>query len=121
MPWCHLLLGLPVGIAAAVLFLPPAQAWPTVAILSALSVFVGLKSWQAMRHSVAVGREAMKGKLAEVRRWSGRAGLIHYRGELWSAKGPEGLQPGDWVRITELEGVKALVERVSSTSAGGSL
>jgi membrane-bound ClpP family serine protease len=103
------------------LFLPPAQAWPTVAIFSALSAFVGLKSWQAMRQSVAVGREAMKGKLAEVRSWSGREGLINYRGELWSAKGPEALQPGDWVRITELEGVRALVERVRLTSAEGSL
>lgn len=114
MPWCHLLIGLPVGIAAALLFLPPAQAWPTVAILSALSAFVGIKSWQAMRQAVVTGREAMKGKLAEVRSWNGREGLINYRGELWSARGPEALQPGDWVVIENLEGLKAVVQRAKS-------
>lgn len=125
MPWCHILIGLPLGVAAALLFLPPAQAWPTAALLSALSVFIGIKSWRAMRQAVVTGREAMKGKLAEVRSWNGREGLINYRGELWSARGPEALQPGDWVRITEIAGLKATVERASSPSAlesaGGSL
>jgi membrane-bound ClpP family serine protease len=114
MPWCHLLLGLPLGVVAAFIFLPPAQAWPTAAILSALTAFVGIKSWQAMRQAIATGREAMKGKLAEVRSWNGREGLINYRGELWSAKGPEALQPGDWVRITEIEGLKAIVQKTNS-------
>lgn len=119
MPWCHLLLGLPLGVAAAFIFLPSAQAWPTAAILSALSVFVGVKSWQAMRQTVVTGREAMKGKLAEVRSWNGREGLINYRGELWSAKGPEALRPGEWVVITDMEGLKAIVARARGDSHGG--
>lgn len=118
MPWCHLLLGLPLGVAAAFIFLPPAQAWPTAAILSALSVFIGVKSWQAMRQAVLTGREAMKGKLAEVRDWHGREGQINYRGELWSARGPEALRPGDWVTITGLEGLKVVVQKQTDSSSG---
>lgn len=115
MPWCHLLIGLPLGIAAVLFFLPAPLAWPTAAVLSGLSVFVGVKSWQAMRQAVVVGREAMKGKLAEVRSWNGREGLINYRGELWSAKGPETLRPGDWVAITDTEGLNAIVTRARAT------
>lgn len=114
MPWCHLLVGLPLGVWAALVFLPPPLAWPTAATLSAISVFVVVKSWQAMRQAILTGREAMKGKLAEVREWHGQEGQINYRGELWSARGPEALRPGDWVVIMDIEGLKAIVQKANS-------
>lgn len=112
--WCHLLLALPLVIAAAFIFLPSAIAWPTAVLLGVLSGFLSVKMWQAMRLAVVTGREAMKDKLAAVRSWSGREGQINYRGELWSAQGPEALRPGEWVIIKDIEGLKAIVQRANS-------
>lgn len=113
--WCHLLLALPLVIAAAFIFLPPAIAWPTAALLGVVSGFLSVKVWQAMRQAVVTGREAMRDKLAAVRSWSGREGQINYRGELWGARGPEALRPGDWVVIKDIEGLKAIVQRAKSS------
>ncbi len=113
--WCHLLLGMPLLALAAFFFLPPRWAWSTTAILAVISAFLGMKMWQAMRQAVVSGPEAMKGKLASVQHWNGRAGQINYRGELWSARGPDDLRPGEWVIIADLEGLKAIVKRADST------
>ncbi|MBI3660776.1 NfeD family protein [Candidatus Acetothermia bacterium] len=113
--WCHLLLiGLPIALAATFVFLPAAQAWPIAAVLVGISAFLAVLMFKAMRRSVVTGREAMKGKLAEVRSWDGREGQINYRGELWSARGPQGLKPGEWVTMTDLEGLKVIVQRTQA-------
>lgn len=116
--WCHLLFGMPLLALAAFLFLPPPLAWPTTAVLVAISAFLGVLMWQAMRQSAVTGAEAMKGKTALVRSWNGRQGQINYHGELWSARGPEALQPGEWVVISGLEGLKAIVQRTNPIDQG---
>ncbi|OGF53343.1 MAG: hypothetical protein A2Z21_07850 [Candidatus Fraserbacteria bacterium RBG_16_55_9] len=107
---------MPLLALAAYLFLPPSLAWPTTAVLVSISAFLGVKIWQVMRQAAVTGPEAMKGKLASVRSWSGHEGQINYHGELWSARGPEAFRSGDWVVITGLEGLKAIVQRATANN-----
>ncbi len=61
------------------------------------------------RRPVRTGREALIGARAKVLDWSGRAGHVWAASERWNAEGPEGIAPGDWVRVRALESLKLQV------------
>jgi len=66
--WCHLLLGVPLLGIALFFFLPLPVALP---LYFAASAFVWVKVYRAMRIPVAVGQEAMVGRLAPVESCNG--------------------------------------------------
>jgi membrane-bound serine protease (ClpP class) len=111
--WCHLLLGVPVFGIALFVFLPLSLALPTYFLASGVSAFVWMKVYRAMQIPVTSGQEAMVGRSAEVRSWSGRQGQVLFQGELWTARSPEPLPPGTRVRIEHVEGLKLWVRPVA--------
>lgn len=80
---------------------------PTVATVMAFFVVV---TWLAMRAQLSRGATGAEGLVGR----SGvmvSAGKARVLGELWNVKGPEGLAPGEPVRVTKLEGLTLTVER----------
>jgi phosphatidylethanolamine/phosphatidyl-N-methylethanolamine N-methyltransferase len=109
MPWCHVLLSMPVTGLTVFLFLPVPVAAPIYLVISAGSLFVYSKILQAMHRPVATGREGMIGREALVTSANGHAGVVRWRGELWKACSAGVLHSGDHVRIAGFRGLQLMV------------
>ncbi len=78
---------------------------------------VGLLSWKTLqlrRMPVRTGLSAMVGEPARVVEGFGPppgGGRVQVHGEYWDAAGPEGLSPGEIVRVARVEGRTLYVER----------
>ncbi len=59
---------------------------------------------------VVTGQEEMIGSRGRVLDWGAEGGRIRIHGETWTARGPAGLAPGRWVRVTGIEGLTVEVE-----------
>jgi membrane-bound serine protease (ClpP class) len=51
------------------------------------------------------GEEQMIGSRARVVDWHGQEGRVHVHGEVWRARGPAGLAPGQEVKVKAIEGL----------------
>jgi membrane-bound serine protease (ClpP class) len=51
------------------------------------------------------GEEQMIGSRARVVDWHGQEGRVHVHGEVWRARGPTGLAPGQAVEVKAIEGL----------------
>lgn len=60
---------------------------------------------------VVSGAEGLIGAPATVQDWQHDRGHVWAEGERWQAQGPDGLIPGEVVRITQIKGLVAQVER----------
>ncbi len=117
MPWCHLFLMMPLFGLGVFLVLPIAAAVPVYLIISTISLFIYAKIVKALHAPVATGHEHMIGKQALVVSALKPAGLINYRGELWTAISKEPLRPGDPVRIVSVHRTQVHVENDSRPDA----
>ncbi|WP_214652627.1 NfeD family protein [Ruegeria lacuscaerulensis] len=77
-----------------------------MALLSAsiLAVLLGY-TIHTYRRTPVSGSDRMMGAQARVMDWSGGAGFVWVEGERWQAHGTTGLQPGQEVRVLEIEGL----------------
>ena len=57
----------------------------------------------------------MTGERGSVQSWSGDHGKIFIHGEIWDARGPEGLSPGATVEVTGSEGMRLHVKRFETS------
>ena len=57
------------------------------------------------------GTEGLVGEAAEVFTWDGETGKVFCHGEYWNASGPSGLQSGEKVVVSGLEGMLMKVEK----------
>jgi membrane-bound serine protease (ClpP class) len=80
----------------------------TLAAAAAFSIFVLRTAWGTLRMKPSTGREALIGRIAEVR----DGGQVFLEGQLWTADGYGPFAPGEKVRVTGLEGNKLLVEKL---------
>jgi membrane-bound serine protease (ClpP class) len=80
----------------------------TLAAAAAFSIFVLRTAWGTLRLKPSTGREALVGRTAEVR----EGGLVFLDGQLWTADGYGPFVPGEKVRVTGLEGIKLLIEKL---------
>jgi membrane-bound serine protease (ClpP class) len=62
------------------------------------------------RGAVITGQEEMLGSRARVVDWQGGAGRVRVHGEIWRARGPAHLAPGQEVRVTLVDGLTLEVE-----------
>ena len=91
-----------------------AVAWTTIAaaaISSAAFLFIVLGLAIRARRSVVVsGMEEMVGAPGRVIDWSGDAGRVRVRGEIWKARAARPANPGEAVRVLRVEGLTLIVE-----------
>ena len=104
--WCHFLLLSPVTGLGLFLLLPWTVALPLYLVILALSLFLYAKIMQSMRQPVTTGQEALLGQVAEI----GPAGSLKVTGERWLIAQPEGLTPGQRVRIIGFSGLRLKVQ-----------
>ncbi len=93
------------------LILPWTTALPLYLVILALSLFLYAKIMQSMRRPVITGHEAMLGQTAEI----GPEGNLKVAGERWLIAHPEGLLPGQRVRIVGFSGLRLEVQPVAES------
>jgi membrane-bound serine protease (ClpP class) len=82
----------------------------TVATLAIAIFLVSISARLQKRRSVS-GAEGMQGERGHVQSWSGDHGKIFIHGEIWDAHGPEGLERGAEVEVTDSRGMKLEVKK----------
>jgi membrane-bound serine protease (ClpP class) len=79
-------------------------------VSAAVFLFVGAMAVKARNRAVVSGPEEMIGLAGEVVSWSGDAGRVRTHGEVWQARGADGLAAGSRVRVRARDGLVLLVE-----------
>lgn len=106
--WCHLLLMSPVWGLGLFLILPWPMALPVYLVIVALSIFLYVKIVQSIQRPIVIGREGLLGQIAEV----GPVNSLKVAGERWQIARPDGLVPGQRVRIVGMTGMQLQVQPV---------
>jgi membrane-bound serine protease (ClpP class) len=65
---------------------------------------------RSRQRPVTTGQEEMLGSRARVVEWHGGQGRVRTHGEIWHARGPAALQPGQEVRVIGIDGLTLEVE-----------
>jgi membrane-bound serine protease (ClpP class) len=65
---------------------------------------------RSQRRAVVTGQEEMVGSIGEVIGWGADGGHVRVHGEIWQARGPAGLSPGQKVRIKAIHALTLEVE-----------
>jgi membrane-bound serine protease (ClpP class) len=65
---------------------------------------------RSRQRPVTTGQEEMVGSRARVVEWHGDEGRVRTHGEIWHARGPAALQPGQEVRVIGIDGLTLEVE-----------
>jgi membrane-bound serine protease (ClpP class) len=82
-----------------------------VALAAASMLFLLMTMFARSRQRpVTTGQEEMVGSRARVIEWQGGAGRVRIHGEIWHARGPAALQPGQEVRVVRIDGLTLEVE-----------
>jgi membrane-bound serine protease (ClpP class) len=66
---------------------------------------------RSQRRPIASGAEELLRERGSVIAWDGGEGRIRIQGEIWYARGPTGLAPGERVTVRSREGLVLEVER----------
>ncbi len=107
--------------------LPDMRIPLTTIILTALAVaaffmFVVGAGVRALRSKTTTGREGLVGEVGVVRSRLAPRGQIFVRGELWNAESETPVEPGDSVRVANIEGLTLRVVPVQrAMAAAGSV
>jgi membrane-bound serine protease (ClpP class) len=82
-----------------------------VALAAASMLFLLMTMFaRSRRRPVSTGQEEMVGSQARVIEWRGGAGRVRIHGEMWHARGPAALEPGQEVRVVRIDGLTLEVE-----------
>lgn len=111
---CHLILMLPVAALPLFWFLPLTIAGPLYGAAATMAGVVYCYAWETGRRPVKIGRKRLcdtKGLVVAAQ----PVLRVKVDGEIWRARTPEALVPGDEVRVADLKG---LILRVAKTSRG---
>jgi membrane-bound serine protease (ClpP class) len=65
---------------------------------------------RSRQRPVTTGQEEMVGSRVRVIEWQGGKGRVRVHGEIWYARGPAALQPGQEVRVIGIDGLTLQVE-----------
>jgi len=117
---CHILLLMPL-LGLPIFWLTPLSfAIPIYAILVLVSALLYWSIWRAMRKPLETEADALIGTTAQVVSESSPGDPAQYviraRGELWTARSTDVLEPEEKVRITALDGISLVVERRNNDS-----
>jgi membrane protein implicated in regulation of membrane protease activity len=105
--------------------LPIGQAIAVYLVALALSGWMFWLMRRNKKYRVVTGREGMIGREAEVISVFETDGKTTYtvflEGELWTARSDNGVQPGDKVVVTAIEGSRPVIEPKNSGATGENL
>ncbi len=111
------------GVGMYFLFPESLRVSPSVigTILGVTGALLGLIFYALVAsrsHGPMIGADAIRKREGVVDEWDGKEGWVIVEGERWRARGDKPLQPGDKVRVVEVDG---LVLVVKQAKAGGLL
>ncbi|MEM9705133.1 MAG: nodulation protein NfeD [Pseudomonadota bacterium] len=81
-----------------------------------LIVLIGSRS-----HGPLIGGDAIKRREGIVDDWDGKEGWVIVEGERWRARGDKPLNPGDKIRVVEVDGLVLVVKQAKGASFLGAL
>ncbi len=81
------------------------------AITGGLVLLTASLAVRSQRRPLASGAEELMREAGKVVAWEGGEGRIRIQGEIWLARGPGGLAPGDPVKVKDRDGLVLEVER----------
>jgi membrane-bound serine protease (ClpP class) len=102
---------MPVAGMVLFLFLPWKAAVPIYLLLLILSVFLYVKTYQAMKVPVSTGIEGMIGEEGIAVKSFNHSGFIKCHGEIWKAESDRKISVGDRVRVIGTRGLVVLVRK----------
>ena len=112
---CHLILAMPLLALPIFWLVPPDVSVPVYAVITLASVFVYMKVMGSMKKPVVTGNEALVGAHGEVVTVTGdNRYLVRANGELWTARGGAGLESGQQVVISSVEGLTLSIQPESA-------
>lgn len=89
-------------------------SWTLIGSIAAVSaggfLLVLILLMRARRRAVVTGLEEMVGADGEVIEWTGHEGRIRTHGEIWQARSDRTLEPGNKVRVGDIDGLTLIVE-----------
>jgi membrane-bound serine protease (ClpP class) len=91
--------------------------WVMVPTVIGVSAFFGAVTWLAMRAQVGGATTGAEG-LVGAKAVAADAARVRVMGELWRARAPRPLEPGEEVRITAVEGLELTVEPLGRPPQG---
>jgi membrane-bound serine protease (ClpP class) len=95
----------------------PAVLVPVALVVGGGSVLAGRLAWRARRAPSVSGREGLLGRQVAVRTADGATGQVLLDGAWWTARSRSGsLQPGQVVRVVDLDGLDLIVDPEEGTS-----
>ena len=96
----------------------PAVIGTMLAIVGGLLAVVLIALVGSRSHGPMIGADAVRRREGVVDEWDGKEGWVIIEGERWRARSDKPLQPGDRIRVVEVDG---LVVVVKQAKAGGLL
>jgi membrane-bound serine protease (ClpP class) len=97
-------------------------SWPVIigvtATTGAFLLLVVAYAIRSHRRPVATGKEHLVGSYGKVETWSAARGFVRVGGESWQAVGGVAFEPGQSVRVIDLQGLTLVVEPGETAKAG---
>ncbi|MBI4003406.1 MAG: nodulation protein NfeD, partial [Candidatus Omnitrophica bacterium] len=86
---------------------------PTVATISFIILFIVQRALSAQTVRVATGVQGLLGEVGTASTDLAPDGKVFVHGELWDATSPQPLKQGEKVRVTQVQGMRLMVEKTS--------
>ena len=113
---CHLILLLPVFALSVFWVWPLSTAGPVYIVIAALSLWMYVYIWRAMRRPVMAGAEELLHSTGEVVEVKDNALRVRIHSEIWNAVSSDTLAIGAQVRAVGINGLVLRVEKINDVS-----
>ncbi len=90
----------------------------TMAMLGSILALLFFALVGSRSHGPLIGEDAIRRREGVVDEWEGLEGWVFVEGERWRARSSQPLQPGDKIKVTQVDGLVLIVRKAS---AGGTL
>ncbi|MEO1659310.1 MAG: nodulation protein NfeD [Pseudomonadota bacterium] len=88
-----------------------------ISFLAIAGLLVGLLLWEIVKsrgHGPLIGKEAIRARNGRVEEWDGEEGWVIVDGERWRARSKQPLNPGDPIKVQEVDGLVLVVRKASA-------
>ncbi|MEM0930430.1 MAG: nodulation protein NfeD [Pseudomonadota bacterium] len=88
-----------------------------IGFMAIAGILVALLLWEIVKsrgHGPLIGKEAIRARNGRVEEWDGEEGWVIVDGERWRARSKQPLQPGDPVKVQEVDGLVLVVRKASA-------